>query len=294
MIAIRFEKPGSPKHPKAYRVAGQEVVAERSLAWLEPFAQPGRAKDLPPRSQAEVDAAEQGALIFDGEAFLARRLRQLTCHHFRWGFLFDVEGLGSFRFVEAESSLEVQSSVPGAEPELLEEVLLGPLLALALARRGIFLLHAAACELEGKVFLLLGESGAGKSTLAARLGGKLADDQAAIDAETLELLPDFPQPKMESEDQELLSRVGRKSITGILLIEKANPQSAPELHPLSPLAGAAGILSHTTASRCFDPPLLRSHLDFASDLVAEVSVQRLVYPHHPEAPGKIRALLARS
>ncbi len=59
------------------------------------------------------------------------------------------------------------------------------------------------------------------------------------------------------------------------------------------MTAAAGIVRHTTAARCFDHALLRAHLDFAAALVARAPAFQLVYPHHPDAPLKIGALLAR-
>ncbi len=56
---------------------------------------------------------------------------------------------------------------------------------------------------------------------------------------------------------------------------------------------AAGIVRHTTAARCFDHALLRAQLDFAAAVAAAVPCFRLIYPHHPGAPEKIGALLAR-
>ncbi len=118
----------------------------------------------------------------------------------------EVEGLGGFvrdgNSFEADATLAAVAPVAEAPPELLAEVLLGPLLALALAQRGVFLLHAGGCEVDGDAFLFLGESGAGKSTLAARLGApRLADDQAAIDAVSTCCCPTFRSPSSIAQAQ---------------------------------------------------------------------------------------------
>lgn len=276
-----------------YRVAGRQLVADRELGWLAPFAVAAEGSKLA-AVEAPPETASPGETIFAGNAFLARRERFLSCRRQAGAFLLEVEGLGAFRYRQDEGLLEATAADAGAPEALLAEVLLGPLLALALAHRGVFLLHASGCELDGAAWLILGESGAGKSTLAANLGGlRLADDQAAIDADSCELLADFPQPKLDPAQQVPLAAAGRRAVRGLLLLEKAATDAEPELSPLPRLEAVAGILRHTTAARCFDQELLRSHLDFAAGLGARVPCFRLLYPHRRDAFEKIGALLAR-
>lgn len=298
MIALRLDpRQASPAY--GYRIAGVPLRADRELAWLQPFAATTGGEALPALPPPALgDAAGDGEAIFDGEAYLARRERRLVCRRQDGGFTFEVEALGFFRYREAAARIEVLAAAPEAPEELLAEVLLGPLLALALARRGIFLLHASGCEIAGVSCLFLGESGAGKSTLAARLsalggGALLADDQAAIGALRLELLPDFPQPKLDSAAQVPLALAPARYLGGIFLLEPAPADSEPRIEEISPMVAAAGLLRHTTAARCFDAALLRDHLGFAAALVAAVPCRRLQYPHHPDAPKKIGTLLAR-
>lgn len=297
MITLRLD-PLSAAPAYHYRVAGVPLRADRELAWLSSLASPAAPGDdaLEALAASGAQAAAPGEVLFADTAFLARRERRVSCRRIPEGFLFEAEGLGLFRYCEAASRLEVAAAAPEASPELLAEVLLGPLLALALARRDVFLLHASACEIGGATWLFLGESGAGKSTLAARLaelgGVLLADDQAAIGALRLELLPDFPQPKLGPLRQAPLAAVPARHVDGIFLLEKAPAGEEPALADLSPMVAAAGLLRHTTAARCFDFPLLRAHLDFAAALVARVPCRRLRYPHGEDAPKKIGALLA--
>ena len=291
MIEVRFH-PELAAPAFAYRVAGGELLADRPLSWLSALAGGERMARLPPRGQW---SSPVGDPLFAGRAFLARRERQLECRRVAAGFELEVAELGRFAYQEKEGVVRLWASTADADPELLAEVLLGPLLALALAQRGVFLLHASACELEGATWLFLGESGQGKSTLAARMGGRqLADDQAAVEASSHLLLPDFPQPKLDPSRLPALLAVGRRPLAGIAMLQKAAANAEPALLPSSPLVAAAGILRHTTAARCFDQELLRCHLDFAAGLVAEVPCFTLVYPHHQDAPKKIGALLARA
>lgn len=296
MITLRCDpRTASPAYPS--RVAGVPLRADRDLSWLRPFAAaaPGNAALAAVPEPRPADDAAPSELLFSDTAFLARRERAIFCRRTAEGFAFDVEGLGLFLFCEADSRLEVAAPVRGTAPDLLAEVLLGPLLALALGRRDVFLLHASGCEIGGKTCLFLGESGAGKSTLAARLaalGGRLlADDQAAIGVLRLELLPDFPQPKLDAALQAELALTPARHVDAIYLLEPAPPAAEPALEEVPAMAAAAGLLRHTTAARCFDIPLMRAHLDFAASVVARVPCRRLFYPHHADAPKKIGALL---
>lgn len=291
MIQLRLD-PRASAPAFRYRVAGGQLVADRELGWLAAFALEGEGALLPGLEPAA--SAEPGETLFADSAFLARRERFFSCRRLADAFQLEVEGLGEFRYVESAGRVEVLAAAAGAPEELLVEVLLGPLLALALAQRGIFLLHASGCELDGATWLMLGESGAGKSTLAANLGGlRLADDQAAVDAITFGLLADFPQPKLDQSLQVPMAAAERRKIAGILLLEKSKAEAEPELEPLPRLAATAGILGHTTAARCFDQELLRRHLDFAAGLAGQVPCFRLRYPHRPGAIEKIGALLTR-
>lgn len=296
MIHVELS-PGDPK-VFGYRVAGRRLVSDRPLAWLAPFAF-GPLESAPVLEVSQAGASGAGEVLFDGRAFLARRERQLICRHHQGNYLFEVEDLGNFALEPLEPlehkgpALRVVAATSSAPEELLAEVLLGPLLALALATDDVFLLHGSAVELAGQTWVFLGESGTGKSTLAANLGGNLlADDQVAIDAISFEMLPEFPQPKLAPERLEYLPSAGRRRVDSVVLLEKVGPENEPDLSLLSPMIAAAGILRHTTAARCFNPRLLRKHLDFAAALVAQIPCQRLVYPHRGDVFPRIAALLA--
>ena len=114
----------------------------------------------------------------------------------------------------------------------------------------------------------------------------------AIDAISFEMLPEFPQPKLAPERLESLRGAGRRRVGSVVLLEKVGPENEPDLSPLSPMIAAAGILRHTTAARCFNPRLLRQHLNFAAALVAQIPCQRLIYPHRDDVFPRIAALLA--
>jgi hypothetical protein len=71
------------------------------------------------------------------------------------------------------------------DPALLTRLALGPVLAVLLYQRSMFLLHASTIALEGEAVAFAGSSGQGKSTLAAALyargAGAIADDLTVLD-----------------------------------------------------------------------------------------------------------------
>lgn len=103
-------------------------------------------------------------------------------------------GDGEFLHIRYADDTEFVVSADGTRifgrwrlPLTLEDTLtyaLGPILALALRRRGRVCLHASAVEWHGKAVLFVGSAGAGKSTTAAamvRHGARLiADDICAL------------------------------------------------------------------------------------------------------------------
>jgi len=102
------------------------------------------------------------------------------------------------------------SGISAADRVVLEEVVLGPGIMIALALRGTFTLHASACAVGDRVVLFVGDSGAGKSTLAAHLGRaedgftRLVDDVLPIELGTGRApiaRIDYPQLKLPPDEQ---------------------------------------------------------------------------------------------
>ena len=91
---------------------------------------------------------------------------------------------------------------PGATPEILQTVILGPLCAVLLELRGTICLHANAVTVGGVAVGLAGRSGAGKSTLAAMLVDQgcalLTDDvlPLRIYANRCLAVPGYPQLRL--------------------------------------------------------------------------------------------------
>ena len=112
--------------------------------------------------------------------------------------------VGRFRLI-GDDLIEI-ARVPGASDELLHFPLLGPVLALALHRRGLLVLHASAVNVNGRGVVFLGDKLAGKSTTAAAFvaagHGLLTDDILAIDFDTPGgpmIRPGFSQLKLDEQ-----------------------------------------------------------------------------------------------
>lgn len=130
--------------------------------------------------------------------------------------------VGAFR-VHRGGDIEVDAGA-GVGDDLLAFPLLGPVLALALHLRGIFVLHASAVALPDRAGVgrpgigLLGDKGAGKSTTAAALlaaGGRLlTDDLLAIEepaGPVPRILPGWGQVKLAPEAERRFAGAGSVS-----------------------------------------------------------------------------------
>jgi hypothetical protein len=89
---------------------------------------------------------------------------------------------------------------PGAPQEALRLAILGPVLALALEQRGLFVFHASAVSIGGGAVAFLGSHGWGKSTMAAMLQGRgysvVSDDLMVLEPGENRIVPSFPQLKL--------------------------------------------------------------------------------------------------
>ena len=240
------------------------------------------------------EALPEAITVFDGNARVGARECRVRCLATPGRDFLEVSGAGAFAILREQDRIEVDPE-PGAAEAAVEEALLGPAFALALARRGVFMLHASAVALSGGVIGFLGESGAGKSTLARLLveageGVALAaDDLLAIEGATA--LPHFPQLKL-----------GPAAMAGILGLQPRYPllglyELAPGervgIEDLPALSAAALLLRHTIAGRLFAKDLLAEQLDFAAGLAGKVAVRRLRVPRRLDVGGEVLGLLQR-
>lgn len=168
-----------------------------------------------------------------------------------------------------------------ARGKALSAVLWGPVLLLALARQGIYCLHASAVLLSRHVrgaIVVCAASGTGKSTLAqavaVRGGRAVVDDLCPLrlDAQGQpRLLPRFPQLKWSSAQH--WPQVAEQSLA-LQCIGQLQRGATSECTPLEPIPALHVLLQHTVGSRLFEPELLQAHLQFCSAVAQHCALQR--------------------
>lgn len=208
----------------------------------------------------------------------------------------EIAGAGTFALPHGEDRIEIDPEPGACGDDFLEQALLGPVLILALARRGIFVLHASASVMEGGVVGFLGASGAGKSTMARLLAAeglpRAADDLLALtDDGRLTALPHFPQPKLrEAEMADILALEPRYPLLGLYELIRSSEVATSEL----PMAQSSLMLiQHTVGGKLFDTELMAVHFGFAVQLATRVPVRRLFVPWRMNVGKEVAAELAK-
>lgn len=232
--------------------------------------------------------------IFDGDARVGLRECRVRSLAAPGRDLLQVSGAGAFALPHEEDRIEIDPE-PVAREAAVEEALLGPALALALARRGTFVLHASAVVLGEGVIGFLGESGAGKSTLARLLtsqGAALAaDDLLAVTTGPV-ALPHYPQLKLGEEAMAAIAALEpRYPLLGLYELAPGGEVAAEELPAVS---ATALLLRHTVAGRLFARDLLAAHLGFMGDLAGRVPVRRLRVPRRMDVGEEVLRVLQRT
>lgn len=231
--------------------------------------------------------------VFDGVARVGLRECRVRSLAAPGRDLLQVSGAGTFALPHDQDSIEFDPE-PGAGETALEEALLGPALALALARRGTFVLHASAVVWSGGVIGFLGESGAGKSTLARLLaaeGAVLAADDLLAVTEGPAALPHYPQLKLDEAAAAAIARLAPRY--PLLGLYELAPGKEVEVEELPAVTAAALLLKHTIAGRLFSRDLLAAHLAFMGEVAGRVAVHRLRVPRRMDVGGEVSAQLGR-
>ena len=178
------------------------------------------------------------------------------------------------------------------------EILLGPVLVLALSMQGTWCLHGSAVVFNDKVIVFLGESGFGKSTLAAYLSKQanwqlLADDILPVTLEASGLVgwPHFPQLKLPADAQPGLNWPEQVPISAICLLHPVDAGDQPKIQLLPGLKAIQSLLSHTAGTRLFGETLLEKHLVFCAQAAEHIPVYQLSYPHSKDALPQVKDLL---
>jgi energy-coupling factor transporter ATP-binding protein EcfA2 len=104
-------------------------------------------------------------------------------------FVGEVKGVATFAVLEGNKI--IVDPLPEVDDALLNTFIVGPILAVLLRQRGLFVLHASSAVVEGGAIAFLGNSGAGKSTMAQAFHGHgypvMTDDVMVV-----QLGEDFP------------------------------------------------------------------------------------------------------
>lgn len=285
LIQIRFGDRSAGAIPAhGYRLAGARLFADTS------FSEHARRFAAPLPASLEtgepwLPPAEPAAERRTVSGWIADRDRKVTCSSYPTGFLLAIEDIGQVWIARAGSAIRLMAAERGVTAFDLEQCVLGPALALALAARGVFMLHAGAVARDGFVHLFLGVSGAGKSTLACLLATqqagrweRVADDilPVTLDDGRLVALPHYPQYKL-SLDQQTHGLPERMPVAACYEIDPA-PAGEITIRRLSPRDALLRLIRHTVASRLFDSALLRRHLQFCAEAIQSVPTRQLSYP----------------
>lgn len=290
----------------AYRLAGQEYQFPCPVLELTPFevhpangeisASPDGPSPLPASTSLKADSASL-TLFAQTEGLVGGATRHVETWSAPPGFILKVNGGGDFYVApEGQFIQRVESdSTASPWPQLDREIVVGPVLVLALALRGVWSLHASAVNCNGRAILFLGESGQGKSTLAHYLastpGMKLAADDilpVTLEIDGLTAWPHFPQLKLPQDAQPGSLLPESLPIGQICLLDIAEEIS---LHPLSPSEATRIILRHTAGTRLLPPDLLSKHLAFCAQAGSKIQVSRLTYPRRMDALPDVQKLL---
>lgn len=269
-----------------YGLAGLAALSDEPIPALDPL-RTGRPPDFTVR-RGPVAIPAEAAKVFDGTARVGTRCCRVRSLAAPDGDFLDVSGAGAFAIRPDGIAIDPE---PGAGEEAVEEALLGPALALALARAGIFVLHASAVVAGGGVIGFLGESGAGKSTLARLLSeagtARAADDLLAIGPDA-SALPHLPQLKLDPAAMATIAGLAVSyPLRALCILEPAPPAAEVGGEALPPGSAAAEILRHTIAGSLFAPDLLTDHLGFAAMLAGRVPVHRLCVPRRLDVGAEV-------
>jgi len=234
------------------------------------------------------------SVIYDGPGLVDGALRTIRAAlSSRGDRRVDFED-GECYFVDARGEVVRRRGSAPADARALERALGAPL-ALALALRGVHLLHASALARRaasgewGGVIAFTAASGAGKSTLAAAARRRLpagavelvriADDLLPVGLDRpLRALPQFPQLKLTQDEAYPTSAPAALHLEGLVEIEHSPDIRALEIERLTPAAACLALSRATVAAKLFDPALLRHHFALCAAASEELAVHRLRFP----------------
>jgi hypothetical protein len=290
---ITLEIPGT-KEPFRLPLAGGWLESGRAV---RPGARPAR---LPgPAKRAEG----RWRLVYRGPALVEGEIQEVVARRGRAGER-RIEFADGERFWVAaggERVARLEGGAPEPPRERLLERALGAPLALALAARGVWLLHASALAGSGGgVVAVTGASGAGKSTLAAAAArepglrlARVADDILPVRLGAAPVaLPHFPQLKLAPGEQYPAASPTALPLVALVEIEHSTARTRLETLRLSPADATLALVRATVAARLFDRALARAHFAACADASAALPVLRWTYPSGADGLRQVLAVLA--
>ena len=247
-----------------------------------------------------------------GELFHVSRFSDGTCaiefHRTAEGYLLRFPGLADFTVSERGDRISSRP-VPGIGAATVEHLYLNQVLPLALGRRGEFVFHASAVEIDGGAIAFLGEAGRGKSTLAAAFAKRgmrfLTDDGLLLQATSagFDVRPSHPSIRLwpDSHTKLFASRAACAPpvvYTGkarLLLADEAIYCNEPRplraayhlgertlggmaIHPVDPARRLMLWTSHAFLIDVEDRTLLAAHFGRTADLARAIPCFRIDYP----------------
>jgi hypothetical protein len=284
-----------------YCIAGQEFYFSQWVPELAAFEINGMDQGTAEKAASFIPPSIlKNELISQTVGWVAGAQRAVETWSASPGLLVRVAGGSDFAI--GLDGMEIRCASQGQGDNELNEIdrqiLLGPVLVLALALRGSWSMHASAAIFNDNLVLFLGESGQGKSTLAGYLASEtgwrlVADDilPVTISSDGVLAWPHFPQLKLPVDKQPGPSLPEPLSISKVCVLTEAKLYDMPALKRLSSTQAIQMYLGHTAGTRLFDPEMLKKHLVFCSQAAEKTPVYRLIYPHRWESLRVVRELL---
>ena len=261
-------------------------VADQWLWSDVPMAPGGRL--TAPLPGGPVRPAGRWRLVFRGAGTVEGRAQQVAAWRNARGDR-RIDYADGERFWIAGGGERIVRLPPRGAPagdRLLERALGAPL-ALALAARGVHLLHAAAVAAGGDALVAItGASGAGKSTLAAAAAGhpdlgleRVADDILPVRLGAAPAaLPHFPQLKLAPAQQYPREAPTPLRLAALVEIDHSAACRRAELTPTSAAGTLLALVRSTVAARLFDAESIRAHFDGCAEASRVLPALRLRYP----------------
>lgn len=226
-------------------------------------------------------------------------------------------GEGFYTVIQGQS-VEIFPTEP-FNPKCAELALLGPILSTLLHQRQHIPFHGCAVVRQGKAQVFLGDSGLGKSTIAgyfvAQGYGYLSDDVLLFQSgpQGWEVVPCYPSMKLEKHwvDQHGFSAQPMSNIHPDFIkwqcdmrehfvsqpcpIENLTILRTGEHFrqvPLTPSQAFVELLRTThTAKWLSGTPQALLHMEHCRELIKNIPIHLIEYPHHPKALGELQVWL---